>query len=233
MRVILCLKFDRRAASDAVLKFKQDLADCGSVLHSVEATGAFDHMVEVGLPDFAAYHALFDHFADQLRALVERHEASFVCRRFMRVCGRDDAIWVPVRDGRRRVACATIDLVRAEGDYVRIYCGEQSWLLHDTMHHMRDLLDPTSFITVHRSTIVNIGFIRQLLHRGHYWVLVLENGEEQRIAKSHLAEVLAALRTDSPTIGGRSATTRRLTESKPQPAEQRVRSNGGSTIMRH
>ena len=233
MRAILCLKFDRRAATDEVSRFKQRLIDCESVFHSVEATGAFDFMIEAGLADFVAYHALLDEFADEFASLVERLEASFVCRRFMRVNDRDDAIWVPCRDGRRRIASATIDLVCAEGDYVRLHCGKQSWLLHDTMHHMRDLLDPTSFITVHRSTIVNIGFIRQLLHRGHYWVLVLENGEEQRIAKSHLAEVLAALRTDSPTIGGRSATTRRLTESKPQPAEQRVRPNGGSTIMRH
>jgi DNA-binding LytR/AlgR family response regulator len=233
MRVILCLQFDRRAASDEVTKFKQRLIDCPSVFHSVESTGAFDFMVEAGLADFVAYHALLDQFGEELATLVERLEASFVCRRFMRVCERDDAIWVPCRDGRRRIACATIDRVCAEGDYVRLHCGEQSWLLHDTMHHMRELLDPTSFITIHRSTIVNIGYIRQLLHRGHYWVLILDNGEEQRIAKSHLAEVLAALRTDSPNGGGRSTTRRRLTESKSLSADQQVRPNGGSTIMRH
>jgi len=233
MRVILCLKFDRRAASDAVLQFKQDLANCGSVLHSVDATGAFDHMVEVGLPDFAAYHALFDHFADQLRALVERHEASFVCRRFMRVCGRDDAIWVPVRDGRRRIACATIDLVRAEGDYVRIHCGEQSWLLHDTMHHMRELLDPHAFLTVHRSTIVNLSFVSQLVHRRHYWVIILANGIEQRIAKSHVAEVLDALRTDSSSARARPATHLPIAESTAHSMEQLMPAPRIAAMMRH
>lgn len=222
MRVILCLKFDRRAASDAVMQFKRDLTNCGSVVHSVEATGAFDHMVEVALPDFAAYHALLDRFADPMRTLVERHEASFVCRRFTRICDRDDAIWVPCRDGRRRVACATIDLVRAEGDYVRLHCGEQSWLLHDTMNHMRAMLDPQAFLTVHRSTIVNLGFIRQLVHRRHYWVIVLANGEEQRIAKSHVAEVLAALRTDSSTSRGHRATPQPIAESPAQSMEQQV-----------
>lgn len=233
MRVILCLKFDRRAASDAVLQFKQDLTNCEAVLHSVEATGAFDHMVEVGLPDFAAYHALFDRFADQLRALVERHEASFVCRRFTRVCDRDAAIWVPVRDGRRRVACATIDLVRAEGDYVRIHCGDQSWLLHDTMHHMRALLDPQAFLTIHRSTIVNRGFISELVHRRHYWVLVLANRVEQRIAKSHVAEVLDALRTDSSTARGRPAMQRPIAEITAHPMEQQVPAPPLPAIMRH
>jgi two-component system response regulator AlgR len=232
MRVILCLKFDRRAASDEVMKFRQRLIDCPCVFHSVEATGAFDFMVEAGLADFVAYHELLDAFADEFATLVERLEASFVCRRFMRVSDRDDAIWVPCRDGRRRIACATIDRVCAEGDYVRLHCGDQSWLLHDTMHHMRELLDPVSFITVHRSTIVNIGFIRELLHRGHYWVLVLDNGEEQRIAKSHLSEVLAALRTDSSNGHARSTTKRRLAESSSPSTEQVMRPTNGSAIIR-
>jgi DNA-binding LytR/AlgR family response regulator len=209
IRVILCLKFDRRAPTDAVTEFKQALTNSPSVVHSVESSGAFDFMVEASLPDFAAYQQLLDGYADEMATLVERREASFVCRRFMRVCGRDEGIWVPCRDGRRRISCATIDLVCAEGDYVRIHCGKQSWLLHDTMRHMRELLDEDSFITVHRSTIVNVGFIRQILHRRNYWVVVLANGTEQRIAKSHVTSVLAALRTDSSTRHDHQPTSRR------------------------
>ena len=233
MRVILCLRFDRRAPSDAVSKFKQDLIDCASVLHSVEVTGAFDCMIEAGLSDFAAYHALLDQFAQELATLVERREASFVCRRFMRVCERDDAIWVPCRDGRRRVSCASIDLVKAEGDYVRLHCGEQSWLLHDTMHHMRELLDPRTFLTVHRSTIVNAGFIQQLVHRRHYWVLLLEDGTKQRIAKSHVAEVLAELRTDSSNEKDRPAMHQQLTESTAQSMEEQMPASPIKAIMPH
>jgi DNA-binding LytR/AlgR family response regulator len=233
MRVILCLKFDRRAPSDAVTRFKQDLIDCPSVLHSVEVTGAFDYVIEAGIADFPAYHALLDCFGQELATLVERHEASFVCRRFMRVCDRDDAIWVPCRDGRRRIACSTIDMVRAEGDYVRLYCGEQSWLLHDTLHHMRDVLDPRTFLTVHRSTIVNVGFIRQLVHRRHYWVMLLDNGSEQRIAKSHVAAVLSELRTDSSNERARPATRRPFNESNAASMEQQVPAPPIAAMMRH
>ena len=219
IRVILCLKFDRRAPSDAVNSFKQELATCASVVHSAELSGAFDLMIEAALPDFIAYHALLDHYAIERSTLVERHEASFVCRRFMRVCDQDDAIWVPCRDGRRRIACSTIDMVRAEGDYVRLHCGAQSWLLHDRMHHMRELLDPDRFLTVHRSTIVNIGFVVQLVHRHYYWVLVLANGEEQRVAKSQVAAVLTALRTDSSNTGNLLPMRRRLAETSGRSAE--------------
>ena len=88
------------------------------------------------------------------------------------------------------------------------------------MHHMREVLDPRIFLTVHRSTIVNVGFIRQLIHRRHYWVLLLENGEEQRIAKSHVAAVLAALRTDSSMGQARTATARHLTETSAASMEE-------------
>lgn len=223
MRVILCLKFERRAPYDAVSTFKQNLIDCACVVHSVELSGAFDFMIEAGLRDFSAYHALLDDFADELAALVERQEASFVCRRFDRLPNRDQAVWVPCRDGRRRVETAAIDLVTAEGDYVRLHCGAQSWLLHDTMHHMRELLDDDSFLTLHRSAIAQANFIKRLVHRRHYWVAILDNGTEQRIAKSHVAPVLAALRNDSSIHDAPPAIRRHSAELSAQPTEESVR----------
>ena len=202
MRVILCLKFDSRAPFDEVAAFKRALINCDYVLHSVEVSGSFDFIFEASLRDFADYHTHLERFADSMAALVERHEANFICRRFMRVPDREQAIWVPCKDGRRRIDCASIDLVHAEGDYVRIHCGDQSWLLHDTMHHMREKLDRSQFLTLHRSTIANIDFIDRLIHRHHYWLALLANGTQQRIAKSQVAGVLAHLRTDSSNVAG-------------------------------
>jgi len=223
MRVILCLKFDRRAAFDAVAVFKQSLMDCSSVTHSVESTGAFDLVIEAVVRDFTAYHALLDDFAGELATLVERQEASFVCRQFERAADRGQALWVPCRDGRRRIDCDSIDLVRAEGDYVRLHCGTQVWLLHDTMHHMRELLDPETFLTLHRSTIANVDFVKRLVHRGHYWVAILDDDREQRIAKSHVVPVLAALRTDSSIPDADPPMRRHLSETSAPPMEEGVR----------
>jgi DNA-binding LytR/AlgR family response regulator len=232
MRVILCLKFDRRAPFDAVAKFKQALLKRACVVHSVESSGAFDFMIEAGLPDFAAYHAMLDDFAIELATLIERQEASFVCRRFLRTDQRDQAVWVPCRDGRRRIECSTIDLVRAEGDYVRLHVGAQSWLLHDTMHHMRELLDAESFLTLHRSTIVNVDFIKRLVHRDNHWVAILGDHAEQRIAKSHVVAILAALRTDSSTHEADPAMRGHLGETSAPPTEDAVRPLQISAILR-
>ena len=212
MRVILCLKFDPRASFDEVAEFKRALISSKEVVHSVEVSGSFDFMLEAGLDDFSAYHGLLERFARQLATLVERHEANFICRRFLRLAERDVALWVPCRDGRRRIDSGSIDLVRAEGDYVRIHSGNQSWLLHDTMHHLREMLDGGDFLTLHRSTLAAIRFIQKLIHRKHHWVALLANGTEQRIAKSHLAEVLATLRNDPvaapPPMAAASFTSR-------------------------
>lgn len=213
IRVILCLKFNSRAPFDDIEAFKRDLVACPAVVHSVEVSGSFDVMLEAALPDFSAYQGLLDRFAASMAALVERHEANFICRRFLRLLDREDAIWVPCRDGRRRIEVARIDLVRAEGDYMRIHCGKQSWLLHDTMHHVRELLSRATFLTIHRSTIVNINFIEKLIHRDHYWVAIFADGGEQRIAKSHVATVLAELRTDSSMLAGTPSMEVRLSES--------------------
>ena len=199
MRVILCLKFDPRASFDEVAEFKRALIASREVVHSVVVSGSFDFMLEAALEDFAAYQRLLERFAHELATLVERHEANFICRRFMRVADRGLALWVPCRDGRRRIDSGSIDLVRAEGDYVRICCGDQSWLLHDTMHHLRGMLDERDFLTLHRSTLAAIRFIQKLIHRKDHWVALLADGTEQRIAKSHLASVLATLRSEPQT----------------------------------
>jgi DNA-binding LytR/AlgR family response regulator len=68
---------------------------------------------------------------------------------------QDDDIWIKDRDGSVRVSKGRIDWVEAEGDYVRIHCGDRSWLLRETMNAMESQLDSRLFLRVHRSAIVN------------------------------------------------------------------------------
>lgn len=223
MRVILCLKFKRCAPCDAVAKLKQDLVNCECVVRSFEASGAFDFMIEAELRDFAGYHALLHAFAQEFATLVRRQKASFVCRRSRRVADHDQAIWVPSREGRRRIDCSAIDFIRAEGDYIRLHCGEQNWLLHDTMHHIRELLDRKTFLTLHRSTIANAHSIKQLVHRRHYWVAIFGDDTEQRIAKSQVAAILAALHGHASTHNVDPPIWRQITKISTPSAENRMR----------
>jgi two-component system, LytTR family, response regulator len=70
-----------------------------------------------------------------------------------------------------------IDWIEAEGNYVRLHVGVTSHLLRETMKGIEARLDPSRFIRIHRSTIVNTDRIRELqpLFHGEYAV-ILQDG---------------------------------------------------------
>ena len=56
-----------------------------------------------------------------------------------------------------------VDYLQAEGNYVRIHAGEESFLLSDTMGALEERLDPAFFFRIHRSTIVRLDRVEALL----------------------------------------------------------------------
>lgn len=65
-----------------------------------------------------------------------------------------------------------IDWIEAAGNYVNLHVGKENHLLRETMNNVESRLDPDRFLRIHRSTIVNIDFIRELspLFNGDYTV---------------------------------------------------------------
>ena len=69
-----------------------------------------------------------------------------------------------------------IDWLEAEGNYVRLHAGKESYLLRDTISALESQLDPKKFIRVHRSAIVNIDRITELQpwFHGEYRIILGE-----------------------------------------------------------
>jgi two-component system LytT family response regulator len=57
---------------------------------------------------------------------------------------------------------ARIEWLEAEGDYVRIHAGRESYLTRQTMNRIESQLAAARFVRVHRSAIVNVHFIREI-----------------------------------------------------------------------
>jgi two-component system LytT family response regulator len=55
-----------------------------------------------------------------------------------------------------------INWIEAEGKYVRLHVGRESYLLREAMGTLEARLDPQRFLRIHRSSIVNIDCIREL-----------------------------------------------------------------------
>ena len=74
--------------------------------------------------------------------------------------------------------------IEAEGNYLRLHGTGGSHLLRSNMNDMEARLDPTRFMRIHRSTIVNLQRIRELQpwFHGHHRV-VLTGGQELKLSR--------------------------------------------------
>ena len=79
-----------------------------------------------------------------------------------------------------------IDWIEAADNYVCLHCGRETHILRETMNQLEARLDPSRFIRVHRSAIVNLDCIRELQpwFRGDYKVM-LHDGTELTLTKNH------------------------------------------------
>jgi two-component system, LytTR family, response regulator len=55
-----------------------------------------------------------------------------------------------------------IERIEAEGNYVRLYFDDRVHLLRETISSLEQQLDPKKFARIHRSSLVNLGRIREL-----------------------------------------------------------------------
>jgi two-component system, LytTR family, response regulator len=108
------------------------------------------------------------------RELVNAGEpAAYLDELMVRVGTRD--IVVKVED---------VDWIQAETYYVRLHIRGRSYLYRERMHVLEAQLNPRQFARVHRSAIVNLERVREIVHdsRGDH-VVVLSTGA--RVKTSH------------------------------------------------
>ncbi len=90
---------------------------------------------------------------------------------------RDRVIFIDVTD---------LDWSGADGDYVRIHTAGKSHLVRDTMAAMEARLDPTAFVRIHRSTIVNSSRIKELRpYSSREYAVVLKDGTRLRLSRRY------------------------------------------------
>jgi two-component system LytT family response regulator len=99
--------------------------------------------------------------------LADRKSTDAGLTGLLRELARDRPYWsrVPVRfDGRVRVIdLAQVDWLGAADNYVALHSGPREYLIRDTIAGVEKRLDPQQFVRVHRSTIVRIDRIAELV----------------------------------------------------------------------
>jgi DNA-binding LytR/AlgR family response regulator len=118
---------------------------------------------------------------DRLQELTTQLEAL----RESRAAPAQPSLWVHQRGQMVRVAIEDLDWVAAEGEYVRLHVGQQSFLLRSSISAFGDKLADQGFIRIHRSTIVSQSRIAALKSNRGGMRAVLDNGVTLAVGRKY------------------------------------------------
>jgi len=128
-------------------------------------------------------------FADKLTSLLHhlRHPRQYLDRIMIKQPGKIS--FLETRE---------VDWFEAEGDYVQIHVQERKHLIRERIGELEQKLDPKEFARIHRSTIVNLGRVREMqpLFSGDY-VVILHGGQRLGLSRTYRDRLFASINPSS------------------------------------
>lgn len=86
-----------------------------------------------------------------------------------------------------------VERLEACDDYVALYAGGQRHLIHARLHDLAARLEPSRFLRVHRSHVVNLGFVTAIEPRdGARLTIVLSSGARIPASRAGAAQIKSA-----------------------------------------
>jgi len=147
--------------------------------------------------DRGRLHQAIERARFELRQSKDRE----ITRRILELLSRVKSDQQPVPESEGRLVIKTkgrivflnlddIDWVEAAANYVRLNAGKESYLLRETISRTSGRLNPNHFIRIHRSMIVNVRKIKELIpvNSGEY-IVVLKSGKELSCSRGYRANV--------------------------------------------
>lgn len=133
-----------------------------------------------------------DELSDQIIALKQAHP------------GKTDErhVWVGKGTETIRLALSEVDWVGAEGEYVRLHAGGESYLERGSMTETAAMLEPAGFVRIHRSVIVNSRRVSSI-EKGPWGDLALKLvfGTRVPVGKKYRAAARALRKGALPGVG--------------------------------
>lgn len=89
-----------------------------------------------------------------------------------------------------------IEWIEAADYYACLHVGTKSFMLRESIRQLAATLDPARFVRIHRSVIVNVDQVREILREGRSeGSVVLSNGQRLRMSKSGWQTLLTVSRS--------------------------------------
>jgi two-component system LytT family response regulator len=102
------------------------------------------------------------------------------------LAGLEKKITIKDRDSIKLIKVGNIAWVDAAGDYMCVHADGETHIMRCTMKQLLEDLDEAVFKRVHRSTIVNLRFIEEVIpHTKGEYFLRIENGEKIKVSRNY------------------------------------------------
>jgi len=99
---------------------------------------------------------------------------------------RKDRIMVKVDKSYKQLVTDEIEYIEAFGDYVKIFINNKYFLVSASLKRIEPMLHSDDFVRVHRSTIVNKKFIRELIpHFNGEYIIKLSTGASLKWSRGY------------------------------------------------
>jgi two-component system, LytTR family, response regulator len=106
--------------------------------------------------------------------------------------GRRFLTRLPVKSGGKVIvlALADVDWIQAADNYVTLHAGAERFVARETIGRLERELDPARFVRIHRSAIVQVDRIKELLPDFHGdFTVVLRSGARVTLSRTYRAKV--------------------------------------------
>lgn len=103
---------------------------------------------------------------------------------------------IPVKQGNKTVLVDPPDIlyIIASGYYAEIYTGEGKYVLRESLNNLEEQLEDGNFFRIHRSTIVNLDHVKEIVHSDYSEVDArMKDNKLLHVSKSNKKEFLEKL----------------------------------------
>lgn len=101
---------------------------------------------------------------------------------------RSYLVRIPIRHAGKIILVSIGDVIwiEAAADYINIHTAKEKFITRESIGEIETQLEPTRFVRIHRSSIINIQHIKELQtnHHGDYTVL-LDNGTSLPVGRNY------------------------------------------------
>lgn len=79
--------------------------------------------------------------------------------------------------------------IEAEGDYSKIITNRGSFLSNYGISNLENKLNPQNFIRVHRSSIINLEFVKEIQKQISSYDVIMQNGDVVRVSRGYMDNI--------------------------------------------